>query len=172
MSDIVGLQDDSGAHPDWLEKGKGYVTTLAIGGPVDPSTARWLEEVFGTTAITHVKLGPKNLSLAGTIHLFARAMLSSAALTSLELDNSQINADDARFLAQHLADNRHLIHLSLSSSPLGDTGVIALSAALEHNVALSHLNLSSTQFTFLGAQAISRLLVANSTLVELNIGGS
>ncbi|KAG5192367.1 hypothetical protein JKP88DRAFT_293618 [Tribonema minus] len=90
-------------------------------------------------------------------------------LTSLNLSNVKINADDAMILAKALEFNISLRHLSFEHNPLGYVGVAALAEAVKLNTSVTAFSLADTLLNASGAALIASALYTNATLTSLHM---
>lgn len=92
-------------------------------------------------------------------------------LTSLDLNNQNIDSDDMKKLCAALEKNNRLTSLNLSNNRIGEEGAIAISKILETNTTLTNVSLGGygkSTISLKGALAMSDAIRKNSTLKSLD----
>ena len=92
--------------------------------------------------------------------------------SKLHLAKSNIDDNQAAFLANALQNNHSLTFLDLQSNKVGDAGATALANALKNNHSLTHLSLDSNQVGDAGASALANALQTNHSLIFLNLNSN
>lgn len=97
---------------------------------------------------------------------------NNSMLTTLCIQNNQINDDIVRKISIALTNNTFLEELVLDSHKISDVGFIWISLALLENKNLKKLYLTNTQVTNYGLNHLASALRKNKTLIALYIDGN
>lgn len=98
--------------------------------------------------------------------------LQDTSLTTLELDNNEIDDEGAEDLGLALANNMTLTTLDLGANNIGPKGAKNLVLALANNTTLTTLSLMMNQIGDEEATDLSLVLANNTTFTSLNLGGN
>ncbi|XP_040546148.1 NLR family member X1 isoform X4 [Gallus gallus] len=91
------------------------------------------------------------------------------AVSNLRLGNNPIGEQGAQYLAEALAGNRSLTHLSLLHTALGDRGVELLAQHLAENQQLQELNLGYNSLTDTAALHVVEVAKKHATLDKVHL---
>jgi Ran GTPase-activating protein (RanGAP) involved in mRNA processing and transport len=100
----------------------------------------------------------------------ASALKKNQSLTSLNLQNNQVQDEGAIALASALEKNQSLTNLDLVCNQIGAKGGKAIASALKKNQNLISLILWDNEIKNKGAKAIASALKKNQSLTSLNLG--
>ncbi|XP_021232012.1 NLR family member X1 isoform X2 [Numida meleagris] len=91
------------------------------------------------------------------------------AVSNLRLGNNPIGEQGAQYLAEALAGNRSLTHLSLLHTALGDRGVELIAQHLAENQQLQELNLGYNSLTDTAALHVVEVAKKHATLDKVHL---
>lgn len=101
---------------------------------------------------------------------FAQALENNTTLTLLNLKGNEIEADGAKKLANALTKNTTLTSLDLSANEIKKAGANAFAKVLQVNSTLTSLNLANNSIKEDGIDNLAEALLTNSTLKSLDLG--
>ncbi len=89
-------------------------------------------------------------------------------------ENSYLDEDDVKILADELRVNRSVRHIHLAKNDLGDDGAQAIAEALKDNTSLPilDLDLSENEIGWEGTEALAAVLESTTTLTDLYDAGA
>lgn len=131
-----------------------------------------VKEVEKTFSLNLVELNLTNNSLTAGGKVLGKVVHIAASLSSLDLENCQLDATAGETLGLSLEENKSLKRLNLKQNNLGKEGAKALAAGLEHNATLEYLDLSGNGIGVSGARALAHMLANNKSITFLNLFGN
>jgi Ran GTPase-activating protein (RanGAP) involved in mRNA processing and transport len=90
-------------------------------------------------------------------------------ITTLELQECDMEGQDAESLAGVLGQCQELVHLDLYSNDIGEAGAERLAEVLGQCTALAHLDLGNNHIGPAGAESLAGVLAQCTALVHLNL---
>ncbi|NXC48037.1 NLRX1 protein, partial [Penelope pileata] len=134
---------------------------------LDTSSLRTLFPVLLRCKVLHLQLN----SLGPDACREIRDLLlhDKCAVSNLRLGNNPVGEQGARHLAEALAGNRSLTHLSLLHTALGDHGVELIAERLAENQQLQELNLGYNSLTDAAALRIVEVAKQHATLDKVHL---
>lgn len=103
------------------------------------------------------------------LHQLCESLIGNNSLLSLNLSKNDLNANEAKTIANALISNKTLQTLDLSYNNIQDEGAQAIAELLELNKSLKLLFIQGNTISEAGANYISSSLSKNTSLKELNI---
>ncbi|KAM6043315.1 NLR family member X1 isoform 2-T2 [Chlamydotis macqueenii] len=126
-----------------------------------------LASVMGTTCheVEELNLTSCNLDMSSLRTLFPVLLRCKA----LQLANNPVGEQGAQYLAEGLAGNRSLTHLSLLHTALGDRGIEVIAQHLAENQHLQELNLGYNSLTDTAALRVVEVAKKHVTLDKVHL---
>lgn len=106
-----------------------------------------------------------------TARTLQRVLSTSNSLKQLQISGNHFGSS-SKFIAQGLAENKHLTHLFICECDVRESEGAAFSAALSANSTLTLLDLSRNKLKDAGAKEIAKGMTSNRGLLSLNLSGN
>jgi len=151
------------------------LTSLSISNPEDATVddslfIKLIKFLASNSSLLELQLqGSTQFSVMHWIKDLADGVRANAMLQKLEITNIALTGDPIAILADALADQEAMEHLTLSNCRLNDSDCKLLSIRLTRKTNLHSLNLSQNNFTPDAALHIGQLLKENQTLMGIEL---
>ena len=128
--------------------------------------------LLDAVAVSTALPGPLSLFCSGNhegLTQLAECLRVNAALTRLDLSNTDVGTEGATQLAECLRVNATLTSLTLGINNIGDEGATQVAECLRVNATLTSLDLSENDIGAAGARQLAECLRVNGTLASLDL---
>jgi Ran GTPase-activating protein (RanGAP) involved in mRNA processing and transport len=136
-----------------------------------PQKYKIIEALQSSQALSSINLDENNLDSSGAL-LLAKALDVNEKLTSVSFKKNVITPLGSEALASALKANSTLTRLNLEKTYLGTVGVTHLARALRVNNTLTFINLSANKIRSPGAEALASALAVNTSLITINLSAN